>query len=43
LISKGFKFKSIGHIRKMVKLEFERELKEIDGLVKGILKMKDTP
>ncbi|MFQ5863881.1 MAG: hypothetical protein ACE5IW_01470 [bacterium] len=41
LVSKRFKSKSIGHIRKLVKLELEKELKEVDGLVRGILEIKE--
>jgi hypothetical protein len=31
--------KSIGNLRKMIKAELADEIKEIDGIVKGILKV----
>ncbi len=35
---KGIPQKSIGNLRKMIKAELAEEIKEIDGIVKGILK-----
>jgi len=38
LLSKGIPQKSIGNLRKIIKIEFEDEIKEIDGIVKKILR-----
>jgi hypothetical protein len=38
LLSRGIPKKSIGNLRKMIKAELADEIKEIDGIVKGILK-----
>ncbi len=39
LLSKGIPQKSIGNLRKMIKTELKEEIKEIDRIVRGILKV----
>ena len=40
LLSKGIPQKSIGNLRKMIKAELTEEIKEIDGIVRGIMKKR---
>jgi hypothetical protein len=37
-LSKDIPQKSIGNLRRLIKTEFEKEIKEIDGIVKRTLK-----
>lgn len=39
LLSKGISTKSIGNLRKIIKAELEDEIKEIDRIVRGIMKL----